>query len=439
MEKTKSPPAGSLAAKRWIGEESASAPFHIMVKPIGPKCNLDCAYCFYLEKEVLFGDHEKWKMSDEVLENYIARYIAAQPVGPDPVVFAWQGGEPTLCGLEFFERAVRWQKQYGAGRVIENALQTNGTLLDDAWGAFLAREKFLVGISIDGPADLHDAYRVKRNGKGSHAEVMRGVEILRRHGVDFNTLTCVNRMSVDRGAEVYEFLKSIGSRYHQYIPIVERLPDAEAARLGLSHATPPRFVAEDENLDAPVTEWSVPPKAFGRFMWSIFKRWVQRDVGRVYVQLFDGALGKWAGIPGGVCVHNEECGRALALEHDGSLFACDHYVYPEFRRGNLRENTLVEMVESESQQAFGKDKARTLPRYCLECPVKFACQGGCPKHRFLLTPHDEPGLNYLCSGYRFIFTKIDPYMRAMAELLARQEAPAKVMDLIATRRLRKPS
>ena len=420
-----------------IQERRASAPFHIMVKPIGPKCNLDCQYCFYLEKEMLFGDGERWKMDDATLEAYVKRYIEAQPM--DPVTFAWQGGEPTLCGVDFFEKVVRWQKQYGQGRQIDNAFQTNGTLLDDEWGAFLKREKFLIGISIDGPAELHDAYRVKRSGQGSHAEVMRGLEILKKHKVDFNTLTCVNRANSDRGAEVYAFLKSIGSRYLQFIPIIERLPDAEAERLGLSHATPPKYTEEDDNLDAPVTEWSVQPKAYGRFMWSIFKRWVQEDVGKIYVQLFDMALGKWADVPGGLCVYSEECGRAMALEHDGSLYSCDHYVYPDFKIGNIKEQAMADMVDGTFQRGFGKAKKESLPKFCRECEFLFTCNGGCPKHRFILTPESEPGLNYLCSGYRFIFGKMDPYMQVMADLYKSGQAPAQVMDLIRQRRLRKPS
>lgn len=420
-----------------ITERRASAPFHIMVKPIGPKCNLDCQYCFYLEKEVLFGDGERWKMNDEVLEAYVKRYIEAQPA--DPITFAWQGGEPTLCGVEFFEKVVKWQKQYGADRQIDNAFQTNGTLLDDEWGAFLKREKFLVGISIDGPAELHDAYRVTRSGGGTHVEVMRGIEVLKKHKVDFNTLTCVNRANQGHGAEVYAFLKGIGSRYMQFIPIVERLPDNEAKQLGLSHSTPPKFSEEDDNLDAPVTEWSVQPKAYGRFMWSIFKRWVQQDVGKIYVQLFDVALGKWAGVPGGLCVFSEECGRALALEHDGSLYSCDHFVYPEYKAGNIKEQSMAEMADSPQQQAFGKAKRDTLPKYCRECEVRFTCNGGCPKQRFLLTPDEEPGLNYLCSGYRFIFNKMDPYMKAMAGLYRSGQPPAHVMRMIQEKRLPKPA
>jgi len=408
-----------------------------MVKPIGPKCNLDCTYCFYLEKELLFGSGERWKMDDDLLEAFVKRYIESQPM--DPVTFAWQGGEPTLCGVEFFEKVVEWQKKYGEGRQIDNAFQTNGTLLDDEWGEFLKRENFLIGISIDGPEELHDAYRVTRSGKGSHAEVMRGLEVLKKHKVDFNTLTCVNRINSGKGAEVYAFLKGIGSKYMQFIPIIERLPDAEAEKLGLSHATPPKFSEEDDNLDAPVTEWSVQPKAYGRFMWSIFKRWVQKDVGKVYVQLFDVALGKWIGSPGGLCVFDEECGRALALEHDGSLYSCDHFVYPDYKVGNIKEQAMSDMVESTFQKKFGTEKKDTLPKYCQECSYKFTCNGGCPKHRFLVTPEDEPGLNYLCSGYKFIFSKMDPYMQVMADLYRRQQAPANIMQMIKEKRVAKPA
>jgi uncharacterized protein len=420
-----------------ITEQRAEQPFHIMVKPIGPKCNLDCQYCFYLEKEMLFGDGERWKMDDAVLESYVKRYIEAQPTRQ--VTFAWQGGEPTLCGVEFFEKVVRWQKQYGQGREIENAFQTNATLLDDEWGAFFKQENFLIGVSIDGPADLHDAYRVTRSGKGTHEEVMRGIEVLKRHKVEFNTLTCVNRANQDKGPEVYAFLKGIGSRYMQFIPIVERLPDEEAKRLGLWHSTPPKFAEEDDNLDAPVTEWSVQPKAYGRFMWSIFKRWVQHDVGKIYVQLFDVALGKWTGTPGGLCIFSEECGRALALEHDGSLYSCDHYVYPDYKVGNIKEQSMAAMVDSTFQKGFGKAKKSTLPKYCRECEVRFTCNGGCPKQRFLSTPDDEKGLNYLCSGYRFVFNKMDPYMRAMAGLLQERQPPALVMRMIKEKRIPKPA
>ena len=428
---------GSMGTSIDIKEQRARQPFHIMTKPIGPKCNLDCQYCFYLEKEMLFGDGERWKMNDATLEAYIRRYIEAQPA--DPVTFAWQGGEPTLCGVDFFEKVVRWQKQYGAGRQIDNAFQTNGTLLDDEWCSFLKREKFLVGLSIDGPRELHDAYRVTRKGKGTFDEVMRGLEFLKKHKVDFNTLTCVNRANQDKGPEVYAFLKGIGSRYLQFIPIVERLPDAEAKRLGPWYATPPKFSEEDDNLNAPVTEWSVQPKAYGRFMWSIFKRWVQHDVGKIYVQLFDVALGKWANVPGGLCVFSEECGNAMAIEHDGSLYSCDHYVYPEFKLGNINQQSITELVESEQQVAFGRAKKSTLPKYCRECEVRFACNGGCPKQRFILTPDDEPGLHYLCSGYKFIFTKMDPYMKAMAELYHHRQPPAAVMQLIREKRLPKPA
>jgi uncharacterized protein len=408
-----------------------------MVKPIGPKCNLDCQYCFYLEKEVLFDNAGRWKMDDRTLETFIRDYIEAQPPGV-PITFAWQGGEPTLCGVEFFEKAVAWQKHYSKGRTIENAFQTNGTLIDDTWAEFFKREGFLIGVSIDGPEELHDALRVDRRGRGTFSEVIRGIEFLKKHRVDFNTLTCVNRSNMEHGAEVYRFLKEIGSRYMQFIHIVERLPDAEAERLGLSHATPPKFEEEDENLKAPVTDWSVQPKGYGRFMWSIFKRWVQADVGKIYVQLFDVALGKWAKIPGGLCVFAEDCGRAMALEHDGSLYACDHFVYPDFRLGNVNDRPLSDLANSSQQAAFGKDKSGSLPQYCHRCDFKFACNGGCPKQRFLLTPDNEPGLNYLCSGYKFIFSKMDPYMKVMADLYHAGQPPAEIMRLIREKRVPKP-
>lgn len=414
----------------------ADQPFHVMAKPIGPKCNLDCAYCFYLEKEALYGDGEKYRMKEDLLEKFVRDTIAAQP--GNPITFAWQGGEPTLCGLPFFERMVELQRQHGDGRQIENAFQTNGTLIDDEWAAFFKREGFLVGVSIDGPRELHDQYRTHRNGKGTFDEVLRGIEFLRRHRVEFNTLTCVNAFNASHGEAVYRFLKRIGSRYLQFIPIVERLPDAAARQRGLSLATPPRWTEEDEDFTAPVTEWSVQPKTYGRFLWSVFKRWVQTDVGRVFIQFFDVALGKWARVPGGLCVFDETCGRALALEHDGTLYSCDHFVYPEFALGNIQETPIAELVESEFQKKFGEQKSR-LPAFCLSCDYRFACNGGCPKQRFLETPDGEGGLNYLCSGYRFIFGKMDPYLRCMADLYAAGQPPSRVMEMIRQRRLPKPS
>lgn len=401
--------------------------FHIMTKPIGPVCNLDCSYCFYLEKQKLFPSGENFKMTDEVLESYIRQYIEAQHV--PSVSFAWQGGEPTLLGIRFFRKVVELQRRYANGKEISNALQTNGTLLDDEWCEFLAREKFLVGLSIDGPARLHDAYRVTKKGGGSYEKVLAGLRLLKKHGVEFNTLTVVSRANSKHPLEVYRFLREIGSGFIQFIPLVERLPDEEAKRLGLDLAAPPR--ADEEGARRmPVTPWSVEPRQYGAFLVEIFDEWVRRDVGRVFVQIFDVALGNWAGAGGGLCVFSETCGSALALEHDGSLYSCDHYVYPAYKLGSLADQPLGEMVRSARQQKFGNDKRDTLPRYCRECEVRFACHGECPKHRFIRTPDGEPGLNYLCAAYKRFFTHIDPAMRTMTALLRAGRAPAEIMTML---------
>jgi len=403
----------------------ARAPFHAMTKPVGSRCNLDCSYCFYLEKEHLYPDAGAMRMRPEVLAAYIRDYIAAQPA--DVVNFAWQGGEPTLLGLDFFREVVALQARHGGGRTIENAFQTNGVLLDDAWGEFLARHRFLVGLSLDGPAPLHDAYRVDKGGRPTFERVMAGLAVLKRHGVEFNTLTTVNRRNATQPLEVYRFLREAGSGYLQFIPIVERNAAAGAAD-GLWLAPPPDH-ADSAALDGQVTPWSVRPADYGRFLCAIFDEWVRRDVGRVFVQQFDAALANWAGEPAGVCVFNETCGRALAVEHNGDVYSCDHYVYPRYRLGNLLNTSLAALVDSSAQEAFGQAKSATLPRYCRECPVRFACHGECPKHRFLRTPDGEPGLNYLCGAYRMFFKHIDAPMRTMAALLASGQPPAAIMNL----------
>lgn len=416
-----------VTAERPPGGAAVFPGFHIMTKPIGPLCNLDCKYCFYLEKERLFPANENFKMSGAVLETYIREYIAAQQT---PVVsFAWQGGEPTLLGVGFFRKVVELQRRYADGKEITNALQTNGTLLDDEWCEFLARERFLVGLSIDGPARLHDAYRVTKKGGRTYQQVMAGLRLLKKHGVEFNTLTVVNRLNSRYPLEVYRFLRETGSGFIQFIPLVERLADEEAKRLGLDLATPPR--ADEEGArPMPVTEWSVEPRQYGAFLVEIFDEWVRNDVGRVFVQLFDVALGNWAGAGPGLCVFSETCGAALALEHDGSLYSCDHYVYPAYKLGRLGERPLGEMARSARQQKFGADKRDTLPRYCRECEVRFACHGECPKHRFIRTPDGEPGLNYLCAAYKRFFNHIAPAMRTMTALLRAGRAPAEIMKML---------
>lgn len=406
--------------------------FHVMTKPIGPVCNLDCRYCFYLEKEKLYEDERRerpsWQMPDEVLESYIRQYIEGQDV-PE-VSFAWQGGEPTLLGVRFFQRVVELQRKYAGGKRVQNALQTNGTLLDDAWGEFLKANDFLVGLSIDGPRDLHDAYRVDKRGRPTFDRVMQGRDVLQRHDVEFNTLTVVNRRNARRPQDVYQFLKEIGSGFIQFIPLVERSAHAplqtEGGLIQLSLAQPARPGEER----SPVTDWSVRAEDYGAFLITVFDEWVRRDVGRVFVQMFDVALGNWLGQGGGLCVFAPECGSALAMEHNGDVYACDHYVYPEYRRGNIRETSLREMVLSPEQQQFGRDKAETLPQYCRRCEVRFACHGECPKHRFVQTPDGEWGLNYLCPAYKRFFTHIGPAMNTMAALLRAGRAPAEIMALL---------
>lgn len=405
---------------------SAKASFHLLTKPFGARCNLDCSYCFYLEKEKLYTDVGSMRMTPTVLEEYIRSYIAAQP-GP-VASFAWQGGEPTLLGVQFFRDALTLQQRYASGKTIENAIQTNGTLLDDEWGEFLAANRFLVGISIDGPEQMHDAYRVDKGGRPTFAKVMAGLEVLKRHKVDFNTLTTVHRKNSTHPLEVYRFLREIGSGYIQFIPIVERAATEGATPAGFWLAPPPEH-DEATELDRQVTPWSVRPVEFGDFLCRIFDEWVQRDVGKIFVQHFDAALANWAGEPAGVCIFSENCGRALVVEHNGDIYSCDHYVYPRYKLGNLMNASLAGMVDSPEQQAFGLAKSAGLPRYCRECPVRFACHGECPKHRFLRTPDGEDGLNYLCAGYKKFFTHIDSPMKTMAALLAMRRAPAEVMQM----------
>ncbi len=407
----------------------AASPFHIMTKPIGPICNLDCKYCFYLEKEKLWDKGERFKMSEETLETYIRGYIEAQPT--DQITFAWQGGEPTLMGVDFFRKVVSLQKQYANGKTIDNAFQTNGTLLNDEWGQLLHEHNFLIGLSIDGPQKLHDAYRVGKTQKGSYDQVMRGLEYLKKHQVEWNSLTCVHRANSTRGEEVYRFLKGIGSKHMQFIPIVERKPNQASRDLGLDLASPvdPEMM-KDDDPDSPVYPWSVKPRDYGTFLTSIFDRWVRKDVGRIYIQINDVTFAKWIGQPGGLCIFEETCGRALALEHDGKLYSCDHFVYPTHQLGNILEDNLTELVESAAQKKFGENKKSKLPQQCIECPVKPLCNGGCPKQRFIKDKYGNPGLHYLCEGYYHYFTHTAPYMQKMAELYKSGQPPAAIMQLV---------
>lgn len=395
--------------------------FHIMTKPAGPICNLDCKYCFYLEKEKLYPETRHFAMPPEVLERYVERYIGSQ--AGSEVHFAWQGGEPTLAGLDFFRTVVALEQKYAGGRTIQNALQTNGTLLDAEWAEFLAQNQFLVGVSIDGPRELHDCYRVDKGQAPTFDRVMRGIRLLKEHGVEFNTLTVVHRQNSLQPLEVYRFLKEIGSGFLQFIPVVER----KAAAPGPDGLVliQPSFAAAAE-----VTEWSVEPLAYGQFLARIFDEWVRRDVGRIFVQQFDVALESWMGMEASLCVFRPTCGSALAMEHNGDVYSCDHFVYPEHKLGNLMEGPLEELVSSPQQEAFGLAKRDTLPRMCRQCEVRFACNGECPKHRFLTTPDGEPGLNYLCAGYEHFFRHIDPHMRFMAGELRAGRPPANIMRIV---------
>ncbi len=402
----------------------ATANFHVMAKPIGPICNLDCTYCYYLEKESLFPKGENFRMSPAVLETYIRDYIASQKT-PE-VTFAWQGGEPTLLGIDYFRRIVELQRKHAGGRKINNTLQTNGTRLNAEWCRFFREQGFLIGLSIDGPRELHDAHRRDKGGRPTFDQVLRGMQLLKDYGVEFNTLTVVNRLNVARPLEVYDFLREAGSGYLQFIPLVERLPTAATAE-GLDFAEPP----EPGQPASAVTDWSVPAEAYGDFLITIFDAWVRRDVGRVFVQMFDVSLGIWSGHGPGLCLFLPDCGEALAVEHNGDIYSCDHFVYPKYKLGNVMNESLSALVNSAQQRAFGGAKSERLPKFCRECEVRFACHGECPKHRFLTTPDGEPGLNYLCAGYKKFFRHVDPFMRRMSDLLQARRAPAGIMEQLA--------
>ena len=384
--------------------------FHIMLKPSGAICNLDCTYCYFLSKEELYPGSD-FRMPLDLLEEYTRQYIESQKV-PE-VTFAWQGGEPTLMGLDWFREAVALQQKYKRpGMRIQNALQTNGTLLDDEWCEFFAANDFLVGLSMDGPPELHDKYRVDKGGAPTHARVMRAARLFREYGVEFNILCTVHAGNDHHPLEVYRYLRDeVGTNFMQFIPIVER--DNETGY-------------QEGNR---VTDRSVTDRQYGDFLIAIFEEWVRRDVGRVFVQIFDVALAAWTGNRPGLCIFEESCGTALAMEHNGDLYSCDHYVEPDYLLGNMAQHSLLEMAGSETQNQFGDAKRDTLPQYCLDCEVRFVCNGGCPKNRFIETPDGEAGLNYLCAGYRAFFNHVREPMEAMARLLAARRAPAEIMNL----------
>ncbi|MBV8501894.1 MAG: anaerobic sulfatase maturase [Paucibacter sp.] len=398
-----------------------------MAKPVGAKCNLDCGYCFYLEKDRYYPERERFLMEDTVLEAYVRRYIAAQPT-PE-VEFTWQGGEPTLRGLEFFERAVALQRQYANGKTIRNTLQTNGTFLDDAWCAFLRREGFLVGLSLDGPQAINDAARPDKQGRSSYDDTQRGLRALQRHGVDFNILVTVSSANVGDPRGVYRFLKTQGVKFMQFNPVVERMARPAESVIGLHFAKPPQWTRPGNAADGhgKVTSHSVGSQAYGDFLIGVFDEWVREDVGDVHVMNFEWALAAWCQLPATTCIFSERCGRAAIVEHDGSVYSCDHFMHPEYRLGNLRTDDPAVLIESPAQRAFGDAKADALPDQCRRCTYRFACHGECPKNRFIETADGEPGLNYLCAGYLKYFRHITPAMNRMAKLLADGRAAAEVM------------
>ena len=387
------------------------SPLYVMLKPASSRCNLACRYCYYLEKGQLYPKAEQQTLSEALLETFIRQYIEAQTM--PQVLFTWHGGEPLLRPLSFYRKALALQQKYARGRQIDNCLQTNGTLLTDEWCEFLRENRFLVGISIDGPQAFHDAYRCQ-----SFEKVMRGIRLLQKHGVEWNAMATVNHLNADHPVAFYRFFKEIGCQYLQFTPVVERLtqrPD------GLT-------LASAQQQEASLTDFSVTPEQWGRFLCGIYDEWVKTDIGQVFVQLFDATLANWAGEPPGICSMSPTCGRAAVMEANGDVYSCDHFVFPEYRLGNIRQQSLTEMLYGERQQQFGRDKRASLPRQCRECCFLFACHGECPKNRFLHDQYGEPGLNYLCEGYRQFFAHVAADMDFMKAELDAGRSPANLMN-----------
>ena len=377
-------------------------PLYVMLKPVGAACNLACNYCYYLEKSNLYKHQPKRQMSEELLERFVKDYIEAQTM--NEVVFTWHGGEPTLRPLSFYQKAVELQKKYAGGRIIHNSLQTNGTLLTDEWCRFLKANNWLVGISIDGPEAFHDRYRRDSQGRPSWQKVMEGIRLLQHYGVEWNAMAVVNRYNADHPQAFYRFFKSIGCQYIQFTPIVER---------NVQHADGRHLASINDADDAPVTDFSVTPEQWGNFLCGLFDEWVKQDIGRVFVQIFDSMLANWVGVAPGTCIYAKECGHAGVMEFNGDVYSCDHFVFPQYKLGNINEHTLIEMLYGEKQRRFSQLKYNKLPRQCKECRWAFACHGECPKNRFVNDRYGNPGLNYLCAGYRRFFEHIAPTMDEM--------------------------
>jgi len=390
-------------------------PMYVMLKPVGSACNLNCTYCYYLEKEHLYPSVKSQMMSEVLLEKFTEEYINAQT--QNEILFTWHGGEALLRPISFYKKALEFQKKYGRGRKIDNVLQTNGTMLTDAWCEFFKENNFLIGISIDGPQDFHDEYRRNKGGLPTFVKVMKGIDLLKKHGVEFNAMAVVNEYNADYPVEFYNFFKEIGIKYIQFAPIVERINIQEN---GLKLTTPQE--------EAELAEFSVSPIQWGKFLVGLFDEWIKEDVGKIYIQMFDSTLANWVGEQPGVCTLARHCGHAGVMEFNGDVYSCDHFVFPEYKLGNINTDSLASMMYSEKQLKFGTDKHDTLPRQCRECEFLFACNGECPKNRFARTKDGEYGLNYLCAGWKMFYGHVAPYMDFMKKELLNERPPANVME-----------
>ena len=394
-------------------------PLYVMLKPAGAHCNLACKYCYYLEKTKLYPTAQRHLMSDEMLEQFTREYIEAQTM--NQVLFTWHGGEPLLRSIDFYRKALSLQQKYAGGRRIDNVIQTNGTLLTDEWCEFFAQNHWLVGISIDGPQPDHDHYRLTAAGKPSWKKVMQGIKLLKKHGVEWNAMAVVNAYNVNHPLEFYRFFKENGCQFLQFTPIVERLTRHEDGRTLASLA--------DKN-EIPLSEASVTPEQWGYFLSAIFDEWVRKDVGKIFVEVFDCTLANWMGISPGICAYSKECGHAGVMEHNGDVYSCDHFVFPEYKLGNIRDHSLIDMLYGEQQQEFSRLKHSSLPRQCKECDMEFACHGECPKNRFMKDKYGDSGLNYLCPGYYHYYQHVAPYMDYMKQELMSQRPPSNIMKVI---------
>lgn len=396
-----------------------SRPLYVMLKPVGAACNLRCHYCYYLEKACFYKDSSKRVLSEEMLDQFTKEYIEAQTM--NDVLFTWHGGEPLMRPLSFYRKALELQKKYGRGRNISNVIQTNGTLLTDEWCRFLHENNWLVGVSIDGPQEFHDEYRRTASGGPSWAKVMRGIQLLNKHHVEWNAMAVVNDFNADYPLDFYHFFKEMGCRFIQITPVVERM---------VNHADGRHLATLTDDATAPVTDFSVTPEQWGRFLCAIFDEWVRNDVGQTYVELFDCILANWVGVTPGICVYAKECGHAGIMEFNGDVYSCDHFVFPEYRLGNIRKKTITEMLYGEQQQQFSRLKSQSLPKECKKCEWEFACHGECPRTRFIKDVYGNPGKNYLCEGYRMFFRHIAPYMDFMKKEYMNQRPPSNVMQHI---------